>query len=837
MAHVRLVDTLDRLRTALAGRYAVEREIGRGGMAIVYLAEDLKHHRPVAIKVLKPEFALALSSDRFLREIQIEAQLKHPYILPLFDSGEAEGLLYYVMPYVSGQSLRHRLDGETQLPLDEALRITAETAEALGYAHTRGVVHRDVKPGNILLDESHALLADFGIARVVSQLAGSTLSESGIAVGTPEYMSPEQCSGGGKVDGRSDIYALGCVLYEMLSGEPPFTGPTPQAVVARHMYDHPRSLRVVRDTIPMHVERAIQVALAKAPGDRYPSASGFAAALTGKRPVHPITLIREAGRPRGRKLAKLGTALAALAVVLGGLWAIGRSTSTPGAGATAATASPSSIAVLYFEDRSEDNSLGYLSAGFTEDLIDQLASVKSLRVISPNGVRPYRSRDAPLDSITEALQVGTIVTGTLDRSGDRLRASVRLMDGSGVQLYGGSFEKPFTNVLALRDQLADEVARQLRVRLGQVVHLQERKAATRNPMAWDLVQRAEQLRAEVLALALRDSAASSSLFQQADGLLARAESLDRSWPEPSVLRGWLDYDQADRAAGSASLGGLRTNQAVVSWIDRGIRHAENALRKEPASPEALELRGSLLYRGWALTSMAGARDTTNQLERAERDLRAAANVTYRYQPRALSTLSAVQQLLGKLSESNLAAQRAYEADAYLRDASGIVFRLFLTSFHLERYAEAGEWCHQGQQSFPREWPFLMCRLSLMGWSPLVQPKVSQAWSVMNQLDTIAAPEVLTWLRPEMTMMVATVLARIGLRDSAESVIARANKAAPADTRILYYEALARVRLGQRERAAALLQELIRRNPNFATTFRSDPAFKSLWRDPRLAAIS
>jgi eukaryotic-like serine/threonine-protein kinase len=263
------VDPIDRLRTALADQYAVQREIGRGGMAIVFLARDLRHDREVAIKVLKPEFSMAVSADRFLREIQLEARLKHPYIVPLFDSGDVHGLLYYVMPYVPGESLRHRLARETQLSLDDTLKITGEIAEALAYANAQGIVHRDVKPANILLDENHAFLADF--ARAISELAGDRLSESGIVVGTPEYMSPEQCTEHGNVDGRSDVYALACVVYEMLAGEPPFTGPTAQAIVARHLSEEPRSIRVVRTSIPEHVEEAIRVALAKVPADRFSS--------------------------------------------------------------------------------------------------------------------------------------------------------------------------------------------------------------------------------------------------------------------------------------------------------------------------------------------------------------------------------------------------------------------------------------------------------------------------------------------------------------------------------------------------------------------------------------
>ena len=238
-------DPIDRLAQALNDRYRIERELGQGGMATVYLAEDLKHHRKVAIKVLKPELAAVLGAERFVQEIQTTAQLQHPHILPLFDSGEADGFLYDVMPYVEGESLRQRLDRETQLGVNEAVRITDDVADALDYAHRHGVVHRDIKPENILLSGGHALIADFGLARAVTQAAGGFTS-SGLVVGTPQYMSPEQGAGSGAVDARSDIYSLGCVLYEMLAGEPPFTGPTPQAVIARHVSERVPSLVVVR---------------------------------------------------------------------------------------------------------------------------------------------------------------------------------------------------------------------------------------------------------------------------------------------------------------------------------------------------------------------------------------------------------------------------------------------------------------------------------------------------------------------------------------------------------------------------------------------------------------
>jgi len=804
-------------------------------MAIVYLAHDLRHSRDVAIKVLRPEFAMAVSAERFLREIQIEAQLKHPHILPLFDSGEADGLLYYVMPYVPGQSLQARLGRDPQLPVPEALRITGEVAEALSYAHGLGFVHRDVKPGNILLGQGHALLADFGIARAITELAGDRLTDSGMVVGTPEYMSPEQGAAHGRVDGRSDIYSLGCVLYQMLAGEPPFTGPTAQAVIARHMHESVRSLRVVRSTVPVHVEEAIQVALAKVPADRFNTVAEFVEALgpEGER-------VSGARRAYGVRRSQLSRAsLVGGVVLLGslGLLKFSGSTSPSLEPSSHRTGSPlSSIAVLYLEDRSERGKLDYLSAGLTEDLIDQLAAVKSLRVISPDGVRPYRGRDLPLDSLAKVFDVGTIVTGTLSRSGDRLRASVRLTDAANaVQLYGGTFERPFGDLLELRDQMADEVVRQLRIRLGEAVQLTERRAGTKNAVAWDLVQRADQLRARAMELPSTESATARGILSEADSLLIRAGTLDAGWPEPPVLRGWLAYDQADRAADVLDTA-QSASAAIERWLRKGISHAEHALEKSPGYPEALEVRGTILYRSWALTGLYGIRDTAAKLDRAAGDLRRAASVQHRHQARALSTLSAVLEFSGKVAEANLAAERAYEADAYLSDANAIMFRVFNTSLDMKRHADAQRWCERGQRAFPKDWTFLMCQLSLLGWSPIVAPAVDQAWGILRQLDSVAPPDALVWIRPEMTMMVAAVLARAGLADSAEQVIARTKMTAPPDPQLPYYEALARVRLKQPLVAAGLLEALVRRSPNLLRFFRSRPAFEPLWDDPRLRSL-
>ena len=316
----------DRLARALAGRYTLVRELGTGGMATVYLGADVKLGREVAIKVLPPSTRAYLGSERFEREVQLAAQLSHPHIVPLFEAGEADGLLFYVMEYVEGESLKDRIEREGPLPLEEALRITAEVGDALHYAHERGIIHRDIKPGNILLSRGHALVADFGIAKhAAGPRSGESLTGTGISLGTAEYMSPEQAGGEKRIDARSDVYALTAVLYEMLAGEPPFTGPSVQAIVARALAEPPRPIRTVRPNLPLHIEQALAAGLAKLPADRPPSARAFVDLLTRPTAERPVR--------RMMKWAPLGAGAAALAVV--GIWAAtrtGRQTERPPTG-------------------------------------------------------------------------------------------------------------------------------------------------------------------------------------------------------------------------------------------------------------------------------------------------------------------------------------------------------------------------------------------------------------------------------------------------------------------------------------------------------------------------
>ena len=420
------MDLLEQLTAALGDRYRVERELGHGGMAIVFLAEDLKHRRRVAIKLLKPDLSAVLGSERFLREIEIAATLQHPHILPLFDSGAAGGLLYYVMPFAEGESLRQRLAREQQLPLDAALQITREVGSALQYAHEHGVIHRDIKPENVMLSGGEAVVADFGIARALHAASPEQLTSTGIVVGTPHYMSPEQAAGAA-VDGRSDQYSLACTLYEMLCGQPPFTGPSSQAIIARHSLEPVPSLRVVRQTVPSAVEGAIMKAMAKVPADRFGSMRQFLDALatpetTSVGPAPPALSQRRFGaRASRRLLGALGVGLLVAAAVW--WFAAGRSARGAYPGLRVVTA----VAVLPFRDPASSPDSSYLADGMTEGLIADLAQIGSLKVISGSSGSVAQGAGRSLAEVGHELGVDAIVKGSIRRAGDSVRVNVRFL--------------------------------------------------------------------------------------------------------------------------------------------------------------------------------------------------------------------------------------------------------------------------------------------------------------------------------------------------------------------------------------------------------------------------
>ena len=475
----------EQLNRALTGRYLVERELGRGGMATVYLAEDLKHRRRVAIKVLNPELTASLGGERFLREIETTANLRHPHILPLYDSGDAEGLLFYVMPLVEGESLRDRLTREKQLPVEDALRIARECADALSYAHARGIIHRDVKPENILLESGHAVIADFGIARAMRAAGASSLTGTGMAVGTPAYMSPEQASGDEDVDGRSDLYALACVLYEMLAGQPPFTGPTVESIVRQHLVVEAPPVTNLRPVVPPMVASALQRALAKNPTDRFNPVAQFAEAIGPNASTSSVSHVGATPapaptRPEVPRRTRAVVALAMLTVVIGGLAFFARR------GTSAAPANAQSIAVLPFADLSPDRANTFLGDGIAETLINALANVNGLQVTARTSAFSFRDKATDIKEIGRQLGVATVLEGSVQRAGDRLRVTAQLIKTSdGLHLWSQNFDRPAADIFAVQDEVSRAVVSALRLSLASSADSGGKLGGTTNAQAYE----------------------------------------------------------------------------------------------------------------------------------------------------------------------------------------------------------------------------------------------------------------------------------------------------------------------------------------------------------------
>ena len=444
-----MADLFERLGAALAARYKLQRELGQGGMAKVYLAHDLKYQRAVAVKVLLSELTESVGAARFLHEIEIAARLHHPHILPLYDSDEAQGFLYYVMPYVEGETLRERIARERQLPVSDALQIAREVADALSYAHKSGVVHRDIKPANIMLESGHAIVADFGIARAVGVASSQPLTGPRHVIGTPTYMSPEQVEGSEYLDGRSDIYSLGCVLFEMLVGEPPFPGTTLESIVARRLTGPIPSARAFRELVPEVIDAALKKALARLPADRFVSAAQFAEAL-----ATPVTT---------------GIAVGAAQAMV------------------QEVTSAKSVAVLPFENMSTDPENEYFSDGITDDIIAQLSKISALKVISRTSSMQYKKTTKKITAIAEELGVGAILEGSVRRAGPRARIVVHLVDPrTEKHLWGETFDRQLTDIFEVQSEVAQQITGALSLALSPEEKQRVEKKATADAEAYNL---------------------------------------------------------------------------------------------------------------------------------------------------------------------------------------------------------------------------------------------------------------------------------------------------------------------------------------------------------------
>jgi serine/threonine protein kinase/tetratricopeptide (TPR) repeat protein len=448
-----LAQLLENVKKVLESRYSIERELGRGGMATVYLAEDLRHDRRVAVKVLHPELSSALGPDRFLREIKLAARLNHPHIVPLFDSGEAGGYLFYVMPVVEGESLRDRLLRDGHIPMEDALQLVRGVASALDYAHRNNVIHRDIKPENVMLQEGEAMVMDFGIAKVASVAASDTLTQTGMMVGTPAYVSPEQAAGEKVVDGRSDQYSLACVLYEMLSGRKPFVGASAQAVLSKRFTEPVPSIRSVFPAAPEEVESALGKALSKNAGERFSTTMDFARALVA---AHLRT-------PDGSPLT----------------------TSGPGA--------IKSIAVLPFANLSADPEGEFFAGGIAEEIINALSKIKALKVSSRTSSFTFKGKNEDIREIGRRLQVGTVLEGSVRKVGKRLRLTAQLVNAAdNSQLWAERYDRELEDVFAIQDDISQSIVAALRVVLSEDEKKAIEQVKTTNVEAYEVYLRARQ---------------------------------------------------------------------------------------------------------------------------------------------------------------------------------------------------------------------------------------------------------------------------------------------------------------------------------------------------------
>jgi eukaryotic-like serine/threonine-protein kinase len=836
-----LSELFDALKAALADRYTLERELGRGGMATVYLAGDVKHRRKVAIKVLHPEIGAAIGPERFLREIEIAASLQHPHILPLYDSGDAAGNLYYVMPFVEGESLRDRLKRERQLPQEDVIKITSEVASALGYAHSRDIVHRDIKPENIMLSGGSAIVADFGIARAASAMEQQQLTQTGTVVGTPLYMSPEQ-SMGSDIDGRSDEYSLACVVYEMLVGEPPFTGPNVQAIIARHSMQAVSPPSIIRLSIPETMERALLKALEKVPADRYPTVVMFADAFSAPSTV-TAAMRRQSTTttpPQSRPSVTLQVpvpsrhtlrwALPVLVLLLAGWLTRGKwlHRGTEGSGID-----PRNIAVLYFDDNSPGKSLGYLADGLTESLIYELGQVSSLKVISRYGVAPYKNASVTPDSLARALKVGTLVKGTVSQSGDRLRVTVDMINtANGSVQSSGPIEREHGDLFGLQDALTNQVSQFLRTRVGQVVQQIQTRAGTTNAAAWELVQRAQAGKESVDSLVQAgDKARATRALMLADSQLARASAMDARWALPVVNRGWVAFEQRK------IVGWDKT--PASHWTSAGLVFAEEALKVRAGDPEALRLRGTMRYIRFLLALDPYPLTPTQLLDSAEADLRAGADST---NPNRASAWSLLSHLEGRKSDpaaGKIAAYNALESDPYLTDANDVLYRLFSMSVDLEDPAGAERWCTEGGRRFPKDPYFTECQFEQMA-IPGQSPDVARAWRILEQDVKLYPPSDTVFRRRRDQLLVSFVLLNAGLKDSADRVARRSRAEATVDPNreLIYFEAALRNRMGDRDECLRLLGQYFAANPQDRMTLANDESWwwHGVHEDPRFKQL-
>jgi TolB-like protein/Tfp pilus assembly protein PilF len=723
-----LADLREQLQSGLTGSYRLERELGRGGMATVFLAHDLKHDRPVALKVLLPELAASMGPDRFQREIRFAARLQHPHILTVLDSGETAGQLWFTMPYVEGESLRHRLTREGQLALRDALRIAREAAQALHYAHLHQIVHRDIKPENILLTaDGSTLVADFGIARALDASDGQHLTQTGMSVGTPQYMSPEQASGDRAVDERSDIYSLGCVLFEMLVGEPPFTGPSAAVVLMRRFTEPAPSVRKIRSNVLEAVDQAIQRALAQVPGDRFPTAAAFAEALdtvvvtptatptvVARPAASTPPAVEAAASPTVTKSSarrRIPTAAIMLGlgflVGLGVLFAWRRSHG----GAGAEDTGPKRVAVLPFENLG-DSTAAYFADGITDEVRGKLSKLPGLAVIARASSNEYRRTTKPPQQIARELGADYLLTATVrwEKRPDgtsRVRVSpelVRVAPGAApTTTWQEAFDAALTDVFQVQGDIAGKVASAMNVALGATQKETLTEKPTANLAAYDAFLKGE---AASQSLGVTDPAS----LRRAIGFYEQAVALDSTF-----LHAWVQLARTDAYY-------YYVGTPTPATAEAARRAAERAVALAPGRPEAQLAQGD--YYAYVLGASAdalGAYEVGLQVAPANADL--------------LTQSALAEQSLGRWEAALGHLERARSVDPRSVNTAR---RLALTLIRLRRYPEALAAAERGVALAPTN----LQLLESVAMVHLAQGDLARAQAVIQDAPKEIAPTAL-----------------------------------------------------------------------------------------------
>jgi serine/threonine-protein kinase len=814
----------------VAGRYRITRELGRGGMATVYLAHDVKHARDVALKVVRSDLVATVGSGRFLREIEIAAQLRHPNIVPLYDSGRVpveeltsgaerarDGVLYYVMPYEAGQTLRDRVRREGRLAIDDALVIIRDICDALAHAHDRGIVHRDIKPDNILLSGRHALVSDFGVARAASEMASAGASTgAGVLLGTPAYMAPEQVAADPHVDHRADIYAVGVVAYELLTGHPPFGG-EPREILTAQLAATAEPVTATRPDVPNAVAAAVARCLAKKPADRFQSANELLQALApasdSMASVTPSASIGIAPTQRRRWLA-----LAPPAAVLAAAALVAVNVARRPIRTADAPDPRLAIGILPMQAASPGGDLDWLATGLGNQLSAELAQVAAFEMRPSETIGALLRAGWPFDSIALERAVDYFVKASLAKgTGDSVVVTLELIERGLRTVRVGDIRAAHPQETTV-ESLGRRLAERLRPMLGSRAREQELERASTSVVALQQRRRADHQRLIFRdRLAARDYAGADRALDTAVALLIASERTDPTWSAPRLARASLAGSRAlnalERSGGTDTAGVQRAFAAGVSLLD-------SMLKRTPRDARALALRGRLRWH--RQLSLAAPVVDIEAAELARRDLSAALTIDTTLAQAAADLSQLYFDAFARYDEAAAYAERAYRIDAYMEGASEILNRLARSHFELGHDLEAARWCREAIRRFPTNPAHPACLLEVMAWGT-GPADADSAWTYYRAVERLTGmPRPSS--RAYYTAELAAALARSGHvpADSVRTMLARARAAIAGSAQaesfrheLLALEAGVLYRLGDSSRADQLFADIVRRDPRDA----------------------